>query len=185
MRATTLYKTLATIVLALTIGTASMMLAAKPGDAAPLPPPSAESAALQQLMSLKLPDAQGRQTPLEQWRGKVLVVNFWATWCPPCKKEMPAFSRLQQTWKNRGVQFIGIAVDSAANVQSFASRHPVAYPLLVGGNEVINLSKELGNQRMGLPFTLIIDAHGKIHTRKLGELQETELAALLDSLAKR
>lgn len=146
------------------------------------PPPEAESAAaLKQLLHLKLPDPQGREVSLSQWQGKTLVVNFWATWCPPCKEEMPAFSRLHQSWNNRGVQFIGIAVDSVENVQRFADKTPVAYPLLVGGNGLISLAKNLGNPSMGLPFTLIIRADGQVHAKKLGAIKETELAALLQS----
>ncbi len=150
----------------------------------PAPTPSGPDAqALQRLLQLRLPDVQGRETRLEQWRGKILVVNFWATWCPPCKEEMPAFSRLQQQWRERGVQFVGIAVDSAENVRGFAAATPVAYPLLVGGNGIQELTRELGNQAMGLPFTLVIRADGRVHASKLGSLREAELDSLLRAAA--
>lgn len=144
-----------------------------------LPPTGAQDHALGQLLKLSLPDAQGQQTALSQWQGRILVVNFWATWCPPCKREMPAFSRLQQKFGEKGVQFVGIAVDNAENVQKFSQTSPVSYPLLIGGNQASQLTRDLGNSHMGLPFTLIIGRQGQIFAYKLGELPETQLEQLL------
>ncbi len=172
-------KILAILILAALALFAGMQFPVHPPPAHPTPPGAGEAAARQQLLHLKLPDPRGQEVKLEQWQGKTLVVNFWATWCPPCQKEMPVFSRLQQAWRERGVQFIGIAVDSAGNVERFADKTPVAYPLLVGGTEVMRLSKDLGNPSLGLPFTLIIKADGQIHARKLGGIEENEMDTLL------
>ncbi|MCX8144823.1 MAG: TlpA family protein disulfide reductase [Azovibrio sp.] len=147
------------------------------------PPPTApaklDADALHRLLALRLPDTQGQEIALAQWSGKVLVVNFWATWCPPCQAEMPAFSRLHEAWQAQNVQFVGIAVDSAENVRKFAAHTPVSYPLLIGGNGIAEHMRALGNPAMGLPFTLVLRADGKLQASQLGGLRETELDALL------
>jgi len=135
--------------------------------------------AIDRLLALTLDDEHGRQQALAQWRGKVLVVNFWATWCPPCREEMPYFSRLHAAYAARGVQFIGIAADSAEAVRAFSARAPVAYPLLVGGPGIMELSAGLGNQAAGLPFTLILDRNAEPVATRTGRLPEAELENLL------
>ena len=135
--------------------------------------------AIDHLLAMTLDDELGRQQPLGQWRGKILVVNFWATWCPPCREEMPYFSRLHAAYATQGVQFIGIAADSAEAVRTFSARAPVAYPLLVGGPGIVELSAELGNLSAGLPFTLILDQSAEPVATRIGRLRETELESLL------
>lgn len=132
-----------------------------------------------------LPDLDGRIQPLEQWRGKVLVVNYWATWCPPCLEEMPMFSTLQKRYADRGVQFVGIANDDAGKVREFARKTPVAYPLLIGGFDSFAMTVELGNTAMGLPFTVVLDRDGKVHEAMLGGVHQEKLTRLLDVLAQR
>ncbi|MDR3353270.1 MAG: TlpA family protein disulfide reductase [Zoogloeaceae bacterium] len=143
-----------------------------------------ETAALAQLLALKLPDAQGEQIDLAQWRGRIRVINLWATWCAPCKAEMPAFSRLQETFRPRGVQFIGIAVDAPEKVKVFAAKTPVSYPLPVSDEAILALSGKLGNPHMGLPFTLVVDPNGNILARKAGRFPEEELARLLQKASR-
>ncbi len=139
--------------------------------------PGADSVA--RLMALELPDADGKPHALTQWRGKTLVVNFWATWCPPCREEMPAFSRLAEKHAGNGVQFVGIAIDSAAEVQKFRREVQVAYPLLIGSMDTIQVAGALGNSALGLPFTVIVDRDGRVIKSRLGTLSETELDAIL------
>ncbi|MDR2637781.1 MAG: TlpA family protein disulfide reductase [Zoogloeaceae bacterium] len=122
---------------------------------------------------------EGQDARLAQWRGKVLVVNFWATWCPPCKEEIPAFSRLQEKWRAKGVQFIGIALDTPENVRAFARKTPLAYPSWLGDGRALMLTRDLGNVAQGLPFTLLLDATGKPLAQKTGLLPEVELDAWL------
>lgn len=136
--------------------------------------------AVDRLFATTLDDQHGQRQALAQWRGKVLVVNFWATWCPPCREEMPYFSRLHTDYAARGVQFVGIAADSAEAVRAFAAREPIAYPLLVGGPGIIELSTELGNRVAGLPFTLLLDRHGEPIATRTGRLAEAELENLLN-----
>src|SRR5512138_797440 len=98
------------------------------------------------LLNVALPDAEGHEQRLDQWRGKVLVVNFWATWCAPCRDEMGEFIRFQKEEGGKGVQFVGIAVDQADKVQEFAKEIGLNYPALIGGLGAMQLSKALGNE---------------------------------------
>ncbi|MDR0736166.1 MAG: TlpA family protein disulfide reductase [Zoogloeaceae bacterium] len=141
---------------------------------------SAGDAALRQLLRLKLVDAKQKTIDLAAWQGRIRVINLWATWCAPCKEEMPAFSRLQEMFPD--AQFVGIAVDTADNVREFSEKHPVSYPLPMGGDNVLALTRELGNPHMSLPFTLVVSGEGQLLARKSGRFAEAELAALLRRL---
>ena len=85
------------------------------------------------LLALTLPDVAGKEEPLGQWRGKLLIVNFWATWCEPCREEMPEFVRVQREFGSKGLQFVGIAVDETDKVRRFAGEIGLNYPALIGG----------------------------------------------------
>jgi thiol-disulfide isomerase/thioredoxin len=98
-------------------------------------------------------DLEGKSQSLGQWQKKLLVINFWATWCAPCKEEMPIFAKLQQSFMSNGVQFIGIAADSKLNVANFAQKSPVGYPLYPDESGAIAFSKRLGNRLGLLPLT--------------------------------
>lgn len=124
----------------------------------------------------------GKPQALQQWRGRILVVNFWATWCPPCREEMPALSQLSDKFAEKGVQFIGIAIDSADNVQRFVAQQRSSYPLLVGAPEALAQSRALGNHRQALPFTVIIDGQGQLRYQRLGGIDAATLERQLNSL---
>ena len=134
------------------------------------------------LPDIRLPDSDGNIRRLEEWRGKILVINFWATWCPPCLKEIPAFIKLQKELAPNNVQFIGIAVEDQASIVAFLQKQPVNYPILIGGDAAISLSQQLGNLVNAIPFTLIIDANGMIVHRHPGELSRDKLLESLKSL---
>lgn len=146
--------------------------------AEPGPDPAVEA-----LFALRLPDSEDREQTLAQWRGKVLVVNFWATWCPPCRKEIPDFSALSQELAGAGVQFVGLSIDEAAAVREFDERFKVPYPLLIAAPDVLGLSTRFGNASQGLPFTVLIDRQGRVRYTRLGlvqrEVLEQQLHALL------
>ena len=93
-----------------------------------------------------------KQQSLAQWRGKVIVVNFWATWCEPCRKEMPEFVVAQREFGPRGLQFVGIAVDQRDKVAQFAKELDLNYPALIGGYDAVDLSKTLGNESVRCPL---------------------------------
>lgn len=134
------------------------------------------------LLALALPDVEGREQALIQWKGKVLVVNFWATWCAPCREEMPEFIRAQGELGGKGLQFVGIAVDQADKVRQFSGEIGLNYPALIGGYGAMELSKSLGNKLMALPFTVVINRDGTVAHTQLGPLREAKLRAIVSQL---
>jgi thiol-disulfide isomerase/thioredoxin len=130
-----------------------------------------------ELGRLRLPDPQGKDQNFEQWRNKVLIVNFWATWCEPCREEVPDLLKIQAKYAAKNVQIVGIAVDSAVKVRQFADEYRIVYPLLVGGMEVMDLARRLGNGAGGLPYTIVLDASGRVVATRLGRISEAQLEA--------
>ena len=120
-------------------------------------------------------DAEGKPQSLGRYQGKLLVLNFWATWCAPCREEMPAFARLQKRWAARNVQFVGVANDDPERVRQFGKDLGIDYPLLTGGEEVGVLSKRLGNRMSVLPHTVILDRDGRVLEERVGTYSEPEL----------
>ena len=135
-----------------------------------------------QIFRLTLPDTRGQAQAIEQWRGKILVVNYWATWCPPCREEMPGFSGLQEKFLAKGVQFVGISIDTAVKVAEFQKETPVNYPLLIGDIGAIDSSVALGNSLQALPFTAVINRQGIVSIVKLGRFAEADLERQLIGL---
>jgi thiol-disulfide isomerase/thioredoxin len=138
-----------------------------------------DSGNVAQLMAASLPDMDGKSQALAQWRGKVMVVNFWATWCLPCLEEIPEFVRMQERLGNRGLQFVGIAVDDVVKVREFAVKYRMNYPILIGEMDAIEFTRVAGNERRGLPFTIIMDRKGRLIGTELGGLNEQELTAII------
>ena len=141
-----------------------------------------DDGAAEVVMAARLTDLQGQTQPLSQWRGKVLVVNFWATWCTPCREEIPAFVRLQEKYRAQGLQFVGIAIDQRDPVQAFAREFGMSYPVLLGGIETVEMSRRAGNHVGALPFTVIIDRNGNIAGTKLGRVSEARFESIIESL---
>lgn len=125
--------------------------------------------------------ADGKPVDTTQWQGKVLVVNFWASWCPPCVEEMPTLDKLQAEFKSQNVLFVGIGIDSPSNIRQFLEMTPVSYPIVIGGLEGSNLSKQMGNSQGALPYTIIINSQGKSTSSKLGKISEEELRKSIKS----
>ncbi len=138
-----------------------------------------DATAVSALTLVELPDLAGKKTTLEQWRGKVLVVNFWASWCAPCREEIPGLLRIQQRFAANGVQVVGIAVDSVDKSRQAAGEMAISYPVLVGGLQVIDMTRRLGNRAGGLPYTVIIDREGRLVATHLGLISESQLERLL------
>ena len=104
---------------------------------------------LAELRRLVLPDPEGKPQAFAQWQGKILVVNFWATWCDPCREEVPALVRIQQNQGSKGVQIVGIGIDSADKIREFAAKFSINYPLAVAGLNGVDISRKLGNTAGG------------------------------------
>jgi thiol-disulfide isomerase/thioredoxin len=134
------------------------------------------------LMTARLPDLQGQSRSLEQWRGHVLVVNFWATWCAPCREEIPALIKVQDKLGAKGLQIVGIAVDQDDKVRPYAAEMKINYPILVGDLEAIDLARQAGNRLGGLPFTVVFDRKGVAVHSQLGGMNEQKLTALIQPL---
>lgn len=152
---------------------------------APEPDPIVGSAAdvrLAELWATQLPDLHQHIQPLKQWQGKVLVVNFWAPWCPPCRQEIPVFIRMQDRLGKQGVQFVGIALDETDKVAAFVQQSKINYPILLGSAQAATLSYSTGNHSGGLPFTILFDRQGNAIATLTGSVSEARLETLLKPL---
>ena len=152
-------------------------VAASPGEAdaaeednAPPPPVIPDT-----LPRFTLKDRDGVPRTLANWSGHPLLVNFWATWCPPCRDEMPGFSRLQQQYGGNGVQFVGISIDEASKIIEFQKETPVTYPLLIADLPTMQSSAGYGNRAQALPFTAVFDGEGRLAATRLGRWDEADL----------
>ena len=127
--------------------------------------------------SWKTPD--GKVVNSADWQGKVLVVNFWASWCPPCVEEMPTLDLLQKAFLQENVLFVGIGIDSPSNIRQFIETTIISYPIVLGGLGGNEINKMLGNPSGALPFTVVINSKGEIKSRKLGKISEDELRKMI------
>lgn len=161
---------------------------------APQPLPTATDAAAEDSVKavvgqprpgFELPDTDGNLRHIKEWDGQILAVNFWATWCEPCKVEVPEFIELQDAYRDAGVTFIGVAIDSKDNVTVFAEDFGINYPLLVGQQAAIDAARDYGNRAGALPYTVFVEPdgeivyahHGRIHQADVEEILTVMLAA--------
>jgi peroxiredoxin len=128
-----------------------------------------------------LPDLEGTEVSLSRWRGKYILLNFWATWCAPCLEEIPLFNRLQKRFGADGLQVVGIAVDRADAVMAFRVRQPLNYPVLIGEGNAMDIMRRYGNDHGSLPFSVLIGPQGLKFAQKLGAFTPQELDALLQT----
>lgn len=183
-------------------GVGSLVACDKKADvvqAAPVPPPPAMPAPVvvatpvatpvaapvdpaTNLFAQTLNDEAGKPQALSQWKGKPLLVNFWAPWCAPCVKEMPELSTLSGELKAKGIQFIGIGVDTPTNIAEFTGKYKVTYPIYIGGMSATDMARAFGNANGSLPYTVLIGADGKVAKTYLGILHFDELRKDLAAL---
>ena len=138
--------------------------------------------AVASLYATSLNDLAGKPQPLAQWKGKPLLVNFWASWCAPCVSEMPELSELAAKEGGKRFNVIGIGIDSPTNLAEFARKIKISYPLYVGGMGGTDLARGLGNVNGGLPFTVLIGADGQVRKTYLGRLKFDQVRADLAKL---
>lgn len=140
-------------------GVAGLFFAARVGEIEP---------GGEQLRGMRLTDLSGKSRSLIEWDGKVLVINFWATWCPPCREEIPDLVLSRDKLHASGAEFLGIAIDQASKVAEFVRNVPISYPVLLADPAVLTVVKAIGNPSGGLPFTVVLTRKGEIAHRNLG-----------------
>lgn len=166
----------------LILGTVAAAAAVTGGVAAVLALQTRSGAA--ELLSSAYPDLDGRPRRLLEWRGRPLVCNFWATWCAPCREELPLLDAAWRKNAANSLQVVGIAVDNAVNVQEYLKTVKIGFPVLVAGAAAIDLMRDLGNRSGALPFTVMLDAAGRLRERRLGAYSAEALRAGVASLLR-
>ncbi len=127
------------------------------------------------LRSARFADLGGVSRSLHDWSDRVLVVNFWGTWCPPCREEIPALVAARAKLLPSGVEFVGIAIDQAVKVAQFVRNVPISYPILIADPNALSLVRELGNPSGALPFTVVLDRKGRVTHRNLGAVTQQKI----------
>jgi thiol-disulfide isomerase/thioredoxin len=153
----------------------------------PPAPPAAESQSLQlagKIPEIHLADREGKMRTLADWHGKSLIVNFWATWCAPCRREIPLLGSLQEQYGPEGFQVIGIAADYRDKVIAYADEEKIGYPLLIGEQEALDAATAFGVQVVGFPFTVFSDNQGRIIACHVGELTRAVAGVILGAVER-
>ncbi len=148
--------------------------------AVPLPPGTEVLGIGDAAPAIELLDPEGRTVSVLPRNGRRVLINFWASWCPPCIKEMPMLDVFATQYADQGIDVIGIALEDAGSVRTFLAQHPVAYQIAIAEVGLVDLSTRLGNARGVLPYSVLIDAQGRIAAQKLGEFTADELATWVD-----
>lgn len=130
----------------------------------------------------EMADLDGKIHSVSEWDGKVLVLNFWAPWCTPCKKELPIFMEMQEKYQDQGLQFLGLAVDTPDSVKQFLTEMPLNFPTLVGEDDAMKIASIYGNNIGALPYTVIINRSGKIIFTRKGDIKQAEAEKMFSSI---
>ena len=134
------------------------------------------------LLAARYPDLDGQVRRLRDYRGRVVICNFWATWCAPCREEVPLLVAAKRQWANKSVEIVGIGIDSADKIREFAKTYQINYPLLIANGSALELIRKLGNRAGALPFTVVLDRTGSLVDQHLGALTAADLRRLAESL---
>ncbi len=129
-----------------------------------------------------LPDLQGRPQAFSQWNDKVVVLNFWATWCPPCRREIPDFIDVYHQYQNQDLVIIGVGTDNPKTIAAFVKQFNIPYPILTGERKAMQISYQYGNHTGALPYTIVFDKKGIIRYRAGGLMSRQKLLALVKPL---
>jgi thiol-disulfide isomerase/thioredoxin len=134
------------------------------------------------LPDFALQDLSGKSTSVASWSGKSLVINFWATWCAPCRREIPLLKTLATDWADRDLTIVGIAVDRADKVREFAARFKIDYPVLIGEQDALDVAAKFGMDSPALPFTVFTDRRGEVVALFVGELHRPQADFILSEV---
>jgi peroxiredoxin len=143
--------------------------------------PRLATASADGFFSRTFPDLEGRPQAMSHWKGQLVVVNFWATWCAPCVEEMPDLQRVHAEYGARGVAVVGLGIDAPSALRRFRDEHRLSLPLYAAGAEGSEVARALGNATGGLPFTVLLDREGRIVQTRLGQVKPAELRRWLDA----
>jgi thiol-disulfide isomerase/thioredoxin len=127
----------------------------------------------------------GSEVSLKTWQNKIIVLNFWATWCPPCREEMPELSKMQEQYKNQNVVIVGLSTEDLGATKSFIAANPVSYPVLAGDMQAMTLAESLGNNQSILPYTVVIDEKGQVVKTFFGRINQELLEKTISPLLKK
>jgi thiol-disulfide isomerase/thioredoxin len=157
--------------------------APQPSPAATAPLPAAPAKKLVATVPVfSLADREGKMRSLGDWQGKALIVNFWATWCAPCRKEIPLLQKLQREHGGDGFQVVGIAADFRDKVLAYADEMKIDYPLLIGEQEALDAAAAFGIDAVGFPFTIFTDKQGRVVVAHMGELTQPQADLILGTV---
>ncbi|MGZ8272500.1 MAG: TlpA family protein disulfide reductase [Burkholderiaceae bacterium] len=143
--------------------------------------PNAPGASAEAFFAQTFKDLDGEPRAMAAWQGQLVVLNFWATWCPPCVEEMPDLQRVHDEYRSRDVVVIGLGIDNPSALKRFQDEYNLALPLFAAGAAGSELAKALGNSSGALPYTLLIDRKGRIVHARLGQIRPAELRSWLDA----
>lgn len=135
-----------------------------------------------ELPDYRLPDLNGIEHRLSEWREKIIIVNFWATWCPPCREEIPEFVALQNEYQD--LQFVGIAIEDREAVADYLDFVDINYPMLIAGDQGIILTQQWGNSSGTLPFSIIFNQQGQVLHKQLGRLTRSKILEIVEPLMR-
>ena len=150
--------------------------------AAPAVPAVSSAQLAETVPTFELVDRAGESRSLQDWAGKALIVNFWATWCAPCRREIPLLQRIARERAGDGFEVVGIAVDFRDKVLAYADEMQIEYPLLIGEQDALDAAAAFGVEAIGFPFTIFSDRQGRIVYARMGELHEAEADLILDEV---
>lgn len=130
-------------------------------------------------VAFALRDMAGNLRSSSEWSDSLMVLNFWATWCAPCREEIPLFTELQAAYGDQGLQFVGVALDELETVRDYARTYGINYPILLGEQDAFKLSRRVGNRMGVLPFTAVVNREGRIVFSKAGKVTRSEAEDLI------
>jgi len=143
------------------------------------------SSSTQALFAATYPNEKGQPQSLKQYAGKIVVLNFWATWCEPCREEMPELSKLYETYKDQNLVVLGVAIDDVDAVNKFVNETKVSYPLFAADMQGMEIANNLGNNKDVLPYTVIIKADGSVAKTYFGRVNQALLEGTLSQLLEK